>query len=268
VNALDILKLLKSKHTKDLFVSGCKTGATWNSNYRILDAWVMRRSWTKPCIIGYEFKISRSDFLADDKWRFYLDYCNEFYFICPYKMISPEEVGENAGLIWVSKTGSRLFMKKKAPHRNVAIPESIFRYILMCRTKIEWGSSYKDEFNIVDSKREYWQNWLKQKDEDKKLGRCASRKIQQILRDEIEKVIKRNKTLEQQNAEYEDIKKLLSIMKIDINSYNPGFAVERKLEEIEIGLPRNLQDHIDKAMYSLVIIQDYIKKQKEREKPR
>lgn len=68
---------------------------------------------------GFEFKVSRSDFLADQKirpkkfywgqeagggeakWRAYIKYCNLFFFVCPEGLIKPEEVEAPAGLIWI-----------------------------------------------------------------------------------------------------------------------------------------------------------------------
>lgn len=65
---------------------------------------------------GYEFKVSRQDFLndlkprrrrwlncpgEDLKWKYYLQFCNLFYFVCPEGLIRPDEVPAPAGLIWI-----------------------------------------------------------------------------------------------------------------------------------------------------------------------
>jgi len=137
MTADDILKLLEKKHWKDVFVPGCKNGSTWfTQGLLVLDAWVMKRSWSHPISIGYEIKISREDFYADKKWVKYLDYCNEFYFVCPNKLIEPEELPTNAGLYYVSRNYKRLYQRKKSTYRNIQIPEELYRYILMCRAKI------------------------------------------------------------------------------------------------------------------------------------
>ncbi|HXK36903.1 MAG TPA: MmcB family DNA repair protein [Candidatus Paceibacterota bacterium] len=129
----DVLKILKAKHTCDLFVAHCKVGASWYGGSLILDAWVMPYSWTRP-IVGYEVKISRGDFRRDGKWRNYLQYCNLFYFVTPWGLIQPAEVPEDAGLIWVTKTGAGIRYKKTAPSRWWhQIPQGIFQYVLMWR---------------------------------------------------------------------------------------------------------------------------------------
>ena len=130
-----ILDILAKKHTGDIFVPHCKTGPTWYaSECPVLDAWVMSRSWTKP-IIGYEVKISRSDFKRDRKWTSYLEFCNLFFFVTPWGLIQPEEVPEEAGLIWTTKTGQGIRYKKPAQSRWWhQIPQSLFMYLLMWRT--------------------------------------------------------------------------------------------------------------------------------------
>ena len=72
MRASDLLALLAKKHSADVFVPECKTGGTWAGTHLRLDAWAMRRSWTHPTVWGYEIKVSRSDFLSDDKWVGYL----------------------------------------------------------------------------------------------------------------------------------------------------------------------------------------------------
>lgn len=137
LNEHDILKLLEKKHKEDVFVSHCKNGSTWGTRgLLILDAWVMKRSWVNPCIIGYEIKISKSDFISDTKWKKYLDYCNVFYFVCPPQTIRKEELPAEAGLYYTSKNVKMLYIQKPSKYRNIPIPEEIYRYVLMCRAVI------------------------------------------------------------------------------------------------------------------------------------
>jgi hypothetical protein len=80
---------------------------------------------------GFEFKVSRSDFLADQKsqrkryreggpkWKAYLRYCNLFYWVCPEGLIKPEEVEAPAGLIWIVGDPPRFHLDvKKRPKRT------------------------------------------------------------------------------------------------------------------------------------------------------
>ena len=78
VNAHDLYRLLADRHAEDVFVGECKTGSTWMQQVRIMDAWAMKRSWANPRIWAYEIKVSRSDFMQDEKWTDYLPYCNTY----------------------------------------------------------------------------------------------------------------------------------------------------------------------------------------------
>ncbi len=83
---------------------------------------------------GFEFKVSRSDFLNDlklkrrhwsnfpgdkPKWKYYLEYCNLFFWVCPEGLIRPEEVETPAGLIWIVGDPPLFhFQIKKRPKRT------------------------------------------------------------------------------------------------------------------------------------------------------
>jgi len=132
ITSTTVLSALMEKHKYDVCVPECKTGETWTAHgCPRMDLWVMARSWAHPRTIGYEIKVSRQDFLHDNKWPQYLDYCKEFYFACPRGVIDPGELPAEAGLLVLS--GTRMIVKKKAPVRSVEIPEKLYRYILMRR---------------------------------------------------------------------------------------------------------------------------------------
>ena len=63
------------------------------------DGLAITKSYTKPNIIGYEIKVSRNDFLQDNKWHLYLQYCNEFYFVVPKGLVKKEELPDHVGLM-------------------------------------------------------------------------------------------------------------------------------------------------------------------------
>lgn len=179
MKASDIIKLLEQRHSKDLFVPECKDGPTGSHGMHVrLDAWVMPKSWANPALLGYEVKITRGDFLRDEKWRRYLDACNQFYFVCPWKLIVPEEVPEVAGLIWVNQKGTKLYTKRKAPHREIVFPEALIRYVLM-------RCELRDDF---ESKEHYWRRWLEQRAASKRLGYEVRGKIRRLYEVNVERV--------------------------------------------------------------------------------
>lgn len=103
---------------------------------KILDAWVQLRTWVPWTTIGYELKVSRNDFLSDRKWVEYLPVCHEMYFVCEPKLIAPEELPENIGLLW--RAGHRLYCKRKAVRRDVDHQKicRLMAYLLMSRTRM------------------------------------------------------------------------------------------------------------------------------------
>lgn len=121
---------------------------------------------------GFEFKVSRSDFLADlktrpkkfhwgqdagggeAKWRAYIKYCNLFYFVCPEGIILPNEVPPPAGLIWIEERPPKnlfsrfYFNLKKRPRRtmpaggmDLALQRRIL-FLFAARAKTREGSYF------------------------------------------------------------------------------------------------------------------------------
>ncbi len=199
MNSTDIYQLIERKHYKDICVPECKTGATITaSRCPRLDVWVMAKSWANPLAIGYEIKVSRNDFLHDTKWQSYLPFCNELYFVCPQNIIQKDEVPENCGLMWVSKSGTMLFTKKKAAYRDVEIPPEIYKYILMSRAKIVQ--------ECMETREQYWRQWLADAKLTHDLGYRVSHKLRKLIDERIEKVEAENKRLIGEQERLADIK--------------------------------------------------------------
>lgn len=219
-----IMNLLATKHAEDVFVSECNDGPACYGGHLRMDAWVMSKSWANPCVTVYEAKTSRGDFLKDEKWQRYLAYCNKFYFACPAGVILPEECPPEAGLMLVSANAGRVYTKKKAPYRQVTIPEQVYRYILMCRARIT-----RDSQRSVQSKTDFWRQWLIERDERKDLGHAVSRKIQTVLRDRVFAAEAQHVRLQKLIDGYADIRSYLQQLKLDPDSN--WQATRRRVEE-------------------------------------
>jgi hypothetical protein len=173
----DLLELLRVKHAADVFVPACKNGPTQTtrrSDLLILDAWAMPRSWSKWTTIGYEIKVSRSDFLRDKKWTRYLDLCHELYFVAPEGVVKEEELEKDVGLLVASKTGTRLWLKKRATRREIEPPILLLTYILMCRTAL------REEWTAERDRTEEWRAWLARKREKQEIGYGVSKRLREI----------------------------------------------------------------------------------------
>src|SRR6185503_6730209 len=223
--AEELWRLLEQRHSKDVFVPECKNGPTQSaSNYLRMDAWVMNRSWANPCAWVYEIKVSRSDFIADNKWPAYLPYCNQFYFVTPAKLIDPREVPSQVGLLEAQGkgNGARLITKKKAPYREIEMPESLYRYILMCRVGVQ------PEYQGKESNAAFWEEWLTRKAENQGLGCSVSRRIRERATElEIESA-----RLTQLMAGYDRVRETIRAL-----GFNPDsgwyHGLERKIETLK-----------------------------------
>lgn len=228
ITSNDILKLLSEKHSEDVFVPECKDGSTWFGSHFRLDAWVMNRSWTKLKFTGYEIKVSRSDFLKDDKHQEYMKLCNEFYFVVPKGICSVDEIPPEAGLLEIASTGNRFFTRKKAMFRNIEFPSDLFTYLLMCRTKIS------GRYNPI-SNEQYWKMWLNDKNNKGDLGHSVSKKLKENYKENVQNVRDENNRLKDKIKEYEEFKKLLTEIGVtDSDSYYKVRDKIRLLKESEI----------------------------------
>lgn len=153
-------------------------GPTWIAKHRRLDAWAMKCSWTNNKMIGYEIKISRSDFLQDKKWRDYLPVCTQFFFVCPHGLIRVDEVEDPAGLIYLSKTGRMLrtvkaakLLEPKADALNL-----LLTYVLMSRCEITdrpRHGAHRAQTDFERAEREMM--WLRRERRSKRVGHALSK---------------------------------------------------------------------------------------------
>ncbi|KKL00924.1 hypothetical protein LCGC14_2627870 [marine sediment metagenome] len=210
--ARDLITLLEQRHAGDVFVAECKDGPTHAGQHVRLDGWAMKRSWANPLVVGYEIKVSRSDFLNDNKWPAYLPMCNQLYFVCPTGLIQPPEVPGEVGLLWAAKTGTRLYTKAKAAHRDIEIPEPVWRYVLMCRAVIT------REHRVGQGQREFWEAWLKQKKLDREFGYRVSKALRERVNSKIVDVEIENKRLKKLVDQYDDIRQMLTSLGINPES--------------------------------------------------
>jgi len=165
--AKDVELALSKIHTKDFFITECKNGPTWFGEHSRMDAVAITKSWAHPCVKIYEVKVSRNDFLRDDKWPQYLEYCNKFYFACPNGLITTDDIQDaRVGLIWVNDNGVCRTIKN-VPSRAVDIPASFYQYILYSRIDSERTPFYSD-------REQYLRDYVGHKKSIKHLGYLVS----------------------------------------------------------------------------------------------
>lgn len=239
-----VMALLRARHSNDVFVAECKTGPTQTAGARPirLDAWAMPRSWAHPAVHGYEVKVSRQDFLRDEKWQEYMAYCNCMWFVAPKSLIQLEELPAEVGLLEVSKNAKRLFTRRKAVDRDVEIPESIWRYVLMSRARIT-GTDIKRH-----SQREIFEAWLADKRANKQLGWMVRGKIREI----VEEVNRKNDRLEDQIREFDHVRAILEEAGIDsVSTWRTREELRKKIEAQTSGVRADLKRDLSRAQKAI-----------------
>lgn len=219
-----VMELLKQRHAKDLFVPECKDGQSWGRSHNRVDAWAMRRSYSKFQLSGYEIKLNRADFLRDEKYPNYLPMCNVLYFVSPHGLIDPTELPEEVGLLLVTKNASRTYVKKKAPIRKIDPPVALYEYLLMSRATIKEEVEYK-----VDERQrriQRFRDYIEEKISLQDLGHHVSMKVASEVR-EMQREVFQSKNVV---ATYKDMRERLIEMGLDPDRSIAHFHIDRALE--------------------------------------
>ena len=248
MKAEEIKKALAIRHSKDLFVTECKTGSGW-AGAPILDGWAMKKSWNDSLYTGYEIKVSRGDFLQDEKWMKYLPFCNHFYFICPWGIINKNEVPQGCGLMYISQNGNKTYVKVKAPYREIDDKNltTIMKYVLMSRTKI-----VESNYNSAEvTKLQQVEQFINKKENSRFYGQCLSKKLSELYANKIHKVQIENAELLDENKKLQEVKAFCVTNKIDIKSlsiYDLNNRIERLLKHDPL---RNKFENMQRLIYLL-----------------
>lgn len=234
ITAHTLATLLREKHKDDLFFSEISCGhdvfEASCGNAR-LDHWAMKKSWSNPNYIGYEVKVSRADFMQDTKWPIYLNSCTQFYFVVAPDVCDVSEIGEQAGLMVVSKNGKRLVTKKKAP-RLKPKRERIYNMMKLALMRQGDGIPQIDKLNqhphqILD--------YLENAQEDKIVGSRVAHQLKHT-RDLLDRRETQLQADKKKSEELLRIARELGISEHDL-AYIPERAKETLLKRMEGYLP-------------------------------
>ena len=206
VTSTDIKLALKEFHSNkpSYFITECKTCSTYFPDPQgllIFDGLAITKSYTKPNIIGYEIKVSRNDFLQDNKWHLYLQYCNEFFFVVPKGLVRKDELPDNVGLIYYDPDTNNLRTVKKALWRQIEEPVGVYKYIIF--SKLE-----EDRIPFYEKRAEYAKDYLEDKTDKKYVGNALGTKLAQDVQD-AHKRLENVKNAEKQLEAWGKVKKVL-----------------------------------------------------------
>ncbi len=229
VTSTEIKMALAKYNPKDFFISECKTDSTYFAGPQgllIFDGLAVTRSYTSPCITGYEIKISRSDFQRDNKYHLYLQYCNEFYFVVPAGLLKKEEIPDNMGLIYYYPETGKLIKKKRALYRQIEEPVGVYKYIIYSRLE-------QDRMPFYEKRADYAKAYIEDKAEKQSIGRTLGSKMAK----ELAEAYCRLAVLKEKEDRLELLDKLIKVMsKNGIHCYSYEGYVEKLDEALKIGV--------------------------------
>jgi len=220
VTSFDIKKALANKHDeREFFITECKNGPTGTGLLQF-DGLAIYKSWAHPKIVGYEIKVSRSDFLRDNKFYLYLPYVHELYFVVPTGLIDRNELPVEIGLMYYNPDTCALTTKKKATHRKIEVSAEMLLYVIMNRLD-------GDRIPFTSNRAEYYRAWLAGKMSNRGLGNQVSNKMIK----EINRLEGELKKLGRSKENQDELEKIYSVMdKYGIRNYfNSAEALDNAL---------------------------------------
>jgi hypothetical protein len=190
VDSSTIEKALARRHEGDFFLTEVKTGSTYFGTDKFrLDAVAFKKSWAHPRITGYEVKVSRSDFLRDEKFTSYLPYVHELYIATPAGLVKREELPQEIGLIWYDKEKDKLTVKKRPPPRQIEINAQMLLYIIYSRLD-------GDRYPFHSDKAAYYREWVEEKRSTRDLGHNVRNKMIDDIREQHDALHRAQQRLE------------------------------------------------------------------------
>lgn len=165
-----ITQALNDRYSKGLdhvFARQVKLGSAGS---KIIDAVAIKKTWSPVTVIGHEIKISRQDFLGDNKYPEYMKACTNFYFVCVNGIADKSEVPKDVGLMIFYPESGTLQIKKKAPYYNRDISAEMLLHIIFWKL---------DEYNRPKTKAEQLDD-IKAKIEARDYGLEVAYKIREL----------------------------------------------------------------------------------------
>lgn len=246
VTAYDIKKALSVRHSADFFTTECMDGPARLGGFRF-DAVAIAKSWSRPTFTGYEVKVTRSDFKADNKFYAYLPYFHELYIACPKGMIAREELPESIGLVWYDPETGAVRAKKRAVYRNIEINVEMLLHIFYSHVR-------SDRIPFSSSRAELCQRVLSAKQMERNIGR----QLGTIMAQKIEE---QEKLLRRYEHKSGDLKKLETVEKVleehGIYGWDSDNLAEKLNEALSRSYPKEL-DYVAKSFRSCMERLDHI----------
>lgn len=245
MNAERIQQLLEFKHAQDLYIPECKNGPTQMGSHRRLDGWCLVRTWSPVTFIGYEVKVSRSDWMGDQKFTDYLPMCHLLYVVAPKGVVDPRELPPGVGLMHASQKA--LVTKQKAVRRDISADGVLdtLTYVLMARVQ------HKEEHAGKPQTREEriatWREWLESKEQGKQLGYKIRGRIGELYR-EMEAEVQASRRRVESHAH---IEQRIRELGFDPAVTFQDWKIEQRLRDLAGAVPESLMSDMARTIQQM-----------------
>lgn len=202
MTANHLTELLRARHVKDIFVPECKMGA---GGSRTLDGWALLPTWSPLTAIGYEIKVSRSDWLQDQKFEEYRSACHLFFVVALRGVVQIGELPPGVGLLEPigQGTGCRLVMRAKATRGT---PDDA-RLVRLMAHVLMWRKDQRDYgAQTREQRAAFWKSWVAEREDFHVVGRSVRGRMRQIL----DEAIQAKQTAESRARRLEDVDAVLT----------------------------------------------------------
>ena len=248
VTSFDLIKALELKHSGDVLITECKDGPTQTASHRRLDAWAMLKTWSPITMIGYEIKVSRSDWLQDQKFIDYLPLCHRLNIVAPRGVVELEELPADVGLLEPIGDLSRLITRRKSVYRHIELPAELLVYVIMCRMVV--GTPNLQRGDDPDWRRKVLRQWVESDTNDRNLSYAVNNKIRQIMQAQEE----RNRALDQRCRDLEGVKKRILELGLDPEAHMDLWAVHERVKALAGVVDENLLNGLKRAETALATV--------------
>lgn len=254
-----IHRCLQNRHSDDIIIpeAMCAKNADKMDagvTMRRLDYWIVKLSWARAAYTGYEVKVSRQDFLRDDKAHNYEPQCHNFIWVtAPGVVHDKSEIPANHGWIEISKNGKRLLTKKKAPRLKVQ-HTAVFNAM-----KSAFMRHMKP--HIILGKKEWFRHWLIEKEINRDLGHKVSKQLKEQINKRILEVEQDNLILRRENERLSEIKRLIE--KHNIRGYSSHSVAEQLVQRAKAeaqGIPYGVIQLVERKGRELNNIAEQLRK--------
>ena len=117
-------------------------------------------------IVGYEIKVSRSDWLSElkqpDKSQAISQFCDQWYLVAPKDVLGIDELPKGWG--WMQATKNILRVKIRAPQRDSSPPDKSFMASFLRKAVAKYtDKSMLNEMRIriSDQQKKHWESYFK-----------------------------------------------------------------------------------------------------------